>query len=422
MAATLVIDGSTIDRVATRTALGTLRPYAKDGDASLSFSRIIGGPGLGPDSWDGKSVTLTLGTVLVFTGDTASHVTHYDPRLGWVREWHCTGLRTRADKVPMTDETTQTDRATFNLPGDSPDFVGAYAGRTMGAIALAVLEMPENSAALGLIGVGNYTSTGSGASATCVRSGSGIGSTITVTDGGSGYSVAPAVRFSGGGGTGAAGTATVSGGAVTAITRTAAGTGYTSAPTVLISRLPADTLADLDALTIIPPFEVSIAGERILNALEGAIQSVHPNHYLQLTADGTIRWLDPRTFPDNVTLTMGDPADPRVGPPSLTTDWSGCYQRCVVRGHDQVIAVTLGVRPFPGSSDSDGGLEEDFGYVSRKETHSRTPMRLRISIPATSSSPARPRARPRGRRRWPPARSRRSRCSTRATATPRPPR
>ena len=50
--------------------------------------------------------------------------------------------------------------------------------------------------------------------------------------------------------------------------------------------------------------------------------------------------------------------------PSLTADWSGCYQRCIVRGHDQVIAVTLGVQPFPGSSGADGGLAEDFAWES----------------------------------------------------------
>src|SRR4051812_21515537 len=368
MAVVLTINGSTIDRVATRTTLGTLRPYAKDGDSSLSFSRIIGSPAFGPDSWDGKAVTLAISGTLLFTGDTGSHLTHFDPHLGWVREWHCTGLRTRADRIAVTDTTTQGDRSTFNLPGDSPDFVGAYAGRTMGQIAVDVLEMPENSAALAAVGIGNYTSAGTGAAATCVRSGSGIGATITVTAGGSGYTVAPAVRFSGGGGTGAAATATVSGGVVTGITRTAAGTGYTSAPTVLISRLPASTLADLDALAIIPPFEVSIAGERLLNAIEGAIQAVHPNHHLQIAADGTIRFLDPRTFPADVTLTMANPSDPRVGAPTITADWSGCYQRCQLRGHDQVMPVTLGVAPFPGSTASDGGLSEDFGHVNVQGT------------------------------------------------------
>ncbi len=55
---------------------------------------------------------------------------------------------------------------------------------------------------------------------------------ITVDDGGSGYTSAPTVSFSGGGGSGATATATVSNGVVTAVTITDAGSGYTSAPTV----------------------------------------------------------------------------------------------------------------------------------------------------------------------------------------------
>ena len=57
-------------------------------------------------------------------------------------------------------------------------------------------------------------------------------STATVLAGGIGYSTAPTLTFSGGGGTGMAGTATVAGGIVTGITITAQGSGYTSAPTI----------------------------------------------------------------------------------------------------------------------------------------------------------------------------------------------
>lgn len=55
---------------------------------------------------------------------------------------------------------------------------------------------------------------------------------VAVTSGGSGYTSAPTVSFTGGSGTGAAATATVVAGVVTAITVTDPGTGYTSAPTV----------------------------------------------------------------------------------------------------------------------------------------------------------------------------------------------
>lgn len=57
---------------------------------------------------------------------------------------------------------------------------------------------------------------------------------VTVVDGGSGYTIAPTVSFSGGGGTGATATATISGGVVTGITVNTPGTGYTSDPLVYV--------------------------------------------------------------------------------------------------------------------------------------------------------------------------------------------
>jgi len=58
---------------------------------------------------------------------------------------------------------------------------------------------------------------------------------ITVSAGGSGYTSAPTVVFTGGGGSGASATATVANGAVSAVNLTSPGTGYTSAPTVSFS-------------------------------------------------------------------------------------------------------------------------------------------------------------------------------------------
>ena len=87
MSATLVINGTTINRVTTRTTLLSCRPYAKDGIPSLSFARAIGALTSGPDPWDAQSVTLTQDGVLIFSGDTGAHLTHYDSQLGWVREW-----------------------------------------------------------------------------------------------------------------------------------------------------------------------------------------------------------------------------------------------------------------------------------------------------------------------------------------------
>lgn len=58
---------------------------------------------------------------------------------------------------------------------------------------------------------------------------------VDVTAGGSGYTSAPTVTLSGGGGSGATATAEVIGGAVTAVLMGSPGSGYTSAPTVSFS-------------------------------------------------------------------------------------------------------------------------------------------------------------------------------------------
>lgn len=58
---------------------------------------------------------------------------------------------------------------------------------------------------------------------------------ITIGNGGSGYTSAPTITLTGGGGTGATAEATVSGGVVTKITVTNPGSGYTTAPTVALA-------------------------------------------------------------------------------------------------------------------------------------------------------------------------------------------
>ncbi len=62
--------------------------------------------------------------------------------------------------------------------------------------------------------------------------GAGPVNSVAITSGGTGYTSAPTVTFTGGGGSGATATATVANGVVTAITLTNVGSGYTSAPTI----------------------------------------------------------------------------------------------------------------------------------------------------------------------------------------------
>jgi hypothetical protein len=86
--------------------------------------------------------------------------------------------------------------------------------------------------------------------------------TVAIASGGARYlGTAPAVTFSGGGGSSAAATATISGGAVTAIAVTNVGSAYTSTPTVAVAK-PA---------RIIPTSGVTIATEQIAYATHGLV-------------------------------------------------------------------------------------------------------------------------------------------------------
>jgi len=91
-------------------------------------------------------------------------------------------------------------------------------------------------------GVWSFNQMGSGVAASTVWSAANGWSTytnkvaaVTITSGGSGYSTAPTVSFSGGGGSGVAATATISSGIVTGIMITNQGSGFTSAPTVTLT-------------------------------------------------------------------------------------------------------------------------------------------------------------------------------------------
>jgi hypothetical protein len=65
---------------------------------------------------------------------------------------------------------------------------------------------------------------------------------ITITNGGSGYTRGPpTLQITGGGGSGATATCTVSSGSINSVTVTNGGSGYTSVPTVIISTPPSVT-------------------------------------------------------------------------------------------------------------------------------------------------------------------------------------
>jgi hypothetical protein len=294
MADVLTINGSAVNLAAANATLDRCTPLVKGGIPELHFSRLLGtlkpaGGAALPDPWSAQTCTLTVSGTLIFAGVVQGYCDRYMSDFGWLREYRALGLRNSADYVPVTDQTNFTDTATFNLPGDDPNFVGARAGLTVGAIVAQLLTMAVNAASLSAAGVGAYTTLGP-----------------------------PAV-------------------------------------------LPALTVSDLAGLTVIPPWRVIVSGERILQALEEFVRTCHPNHWLHVQPDGTIRFLDAR-LPTTNTLTLG--ADPRLGMPQLTRDYSDSYSQVEARGNTQATAVTLQTSPWPGSSSSDGGLQEDFAWGS----------------------------------------------------------
>ena len=125
--------------------------------------------------------------------------------------------------------------------------------------------------------------------------------------------------------------------------------------------LPALTVSDLAALTVIPPFRVTISGEQILESLESFVQSCHPNHWMHIQPDGTIRFLDLRNA---VPTTMVLGTDPRIGMPTMTRDYADCYSQVTVRGNTLATPIILQTLPWPGSTATDGGLKEDFQWGS----------------------------------------------------------
>ena len=127
--------------------------------------------------------------------------------------------------------------------------------------------------------------------------------------------------------------------------------GYTSLspPT-----LPAETLADLAAMTTIPPRPVEVGGDRFFSSISAFLASWAPNHAPVVRPDGVIRFLDLRAPTEHV-LTF-DACDQRVHPSGLLRSVADRYQRVVVRGQAIALPKLLTL--------SNGGLVEDFAWGS----------------------------------------------------------
>jgi len=144
---------------------------------------------------------------------------------------------------------------------------------------------------------------------------------ITITDGGQYYnsSLPPSVTISGGGGTGATATTTVSAsGIVTGITITAGGSGYTSAPTATFDYSPKDNRAEVKSwnsatreLQVINRTGTFNTGETVKGITSGALWSpesyntlnntnlsdtVDQNYNIEIQSDNLIDFTETNPF------------------------------------------------------------------------------------------------------------------------------
>jgi hypothetical protein len=372
---TMTVAGSAYALSTPGFRLDSLILYSRGGDGLLSW-HLAGGPlqARTGDTFRGKAITLDYdvgsGNVRVFAGRCVSRSMGWTP-LGWGATYQAKGKQHAGDLFPITNTNTGDDTHIFNAdPDDWLNYRAERAGRSQGRIILDVLTDATIAAALTTAGIGGYNSTGSGGTATATVA-AGAVTTLTLVAAGSGYTAAPRVVLYGGGGTGATATAAVTAGAITGFTVTAGGSGYTTAPEVWIAPLASQTIQDLARMTVVPPYQVSVAGEKCLASLDAAIRQIAPNHWQYIAPDGTLRYYDQRKFgantdgyPNYTTLTVGDSSD-RVDVETLriADDSDGCYPRIIVRGPDYAEMKLY--------TTDDGTLEEYFAWGSYTNTQAK---------------------------------------------------
>jgi hypothetical protein len=154
----------------------------------------------------------------------------------------------------IASNTAATVRA--GVPGATLTVVNAGASYTLSEKPASVTTAESAGSASGVHGDPTKVF---GMDTTEVAAGGDNVTAVSVVNGGTGYTEVPGVVFSGGGGSSAAATATISGGSVTSIAVTNTGTAYTSVPTVNI---------DVPFRTI-PTSGVTIATEQFTYATHG---------------------------------------------------------------------------------------------------------------------------------------------------------
>lgn len=193
--------------------------------------------------------------------------------------------------IVRVEEGANVDETLTNLVGNSSERTGIHALLKAGS-KLGVVPR--------LIGVPGFT----------YQRETGL-SAVPVSNGGSGYTSAPTVAFTGGGGTGAAGTAVLGSGAnegkVVSVTITNPGTGYTGAPTVGFTG-GAGTGAAATAVVADLANPVTAALPSVLNALLAHAPVSGPHSTLEAYNDWRETLNSFRLIPVETWVKVGSPA------------------------------------------------------------------------------------------------------------------
>jgi subtilisin-like proprotein convertase family protein len=232
-------------------------------------------------------------------------------------------------------------------------------------------EFQVNFAPRSAVGTYSYTISPTPPVATAAATLTAIGgmvATIAVTSGGSGYTSAPVVTISGGGGSGATATATVVGGVVTAITVINPGIGYFSAPTVTVAPPPGISDRIRTSITTVvpagaplPPFNSTgnpiplpayTTSTNIPGVIDSPIQITNASFVNQVVSSLTVTVNITSTNDNDLVLTLIAPDGTRITLFSSTRGF-GLPQNFVNTTFDDSAQFTIGrsfvPAPFTGS-------------------------------------------------------------------------
>jgi hypothetical protein len=226
------------DGTSNQYQLVTTYNFPTSGAVSLTFQASVLGPITSVPNSITVPVTLVAGVISVNnpTGPTSTGIVEETdsalrirrsnstslPSKGWLQGMYAGLLNVTGVTSALALENQTSTTNSYNMPPHSIWLI--VAGSPIPAAVGAAIYAKRNACV-------DWTNGGTGGAGTAHLTGTAV-SSITVAAGGQNFSNTPAVLLTGGGGTGATAHATVAAGVITGFVIDAGGTGYTSAPTV----------------------------------------------------------------------------------------------------------------------------------------------------------------------------------------------